>query len=531
MPRPPIRTRPVPEWLPSGPWRGVRDAQEPTAHDPAFLLQSLNVYRRPGTAGGAYVGRPGWARMGATALGTVVQGVIAWTNASGVVIRCAVVDGALQTYDPGTNAWTVAVTTANLTTASVTLATTGKVALVPFAGKLMVSDGVNPLITWDGTAGAGGIAQIASVGPFYGPLVVYYAKLFGIKASARNTLLWSEENDPTLGYDVGGYNNAWDNPGGQTAPLHALAATNEALYVFRERFSIAITGAVNDDFQTAGTRANLSEEIGTVSPWAVQVIPQGVAVVDADGKPYLFRYGTPPTPLWADCWETVQGMPRAALPTALSGIEWQTQTLAFGVPDVGQTKPTRWLVFSLEDLQFMGVWRWAITADCAGPWITAAGARRWAHAGTDGAVYQHGCTDTGPWNDALLAGAAYIQHEVTTGSLGYGIDRELHVDQIEAGLAAVDVSNVAVSYETPRGTSLPLNVDTTAVTGGLQWDVDDWDEANWASASRDRRFRVGVAGRGRWVRVSLRHAEDAEQFGALMIRARCTATDGHPSVP
>jgi hypothetical protein len=124
----------------------------------------------------------------------------------------------------------------------------------------------------------------------------------------------------------------------------------------------------------------------------------------------------------------------------------------------------------------------------------------------------------------------YIDHAVVSGPLGYDLDRELIIDQIEAAVTGTGVSAVSVSYETPRGSSLPLDV-TLSAGDGLLWDVDDWDEADWAGVTRDQRVRVGVRGRGRWVRVRLAHSVAGEPFGLTAIRARTFTTQGNPSAP
>jgi len=351
----------------------MRDAPEPTAGVPTLALYVGNMGRVPGPLGAGLTSRPGFSAMGtaATALGSVgvrtAQALLTWTNASGVRVTTAIVGGKIYGYTWTTSTWTEVVTAGNLTTATITLSATARVALVPFADGLVVSDGTNTPFWWDGTAGATGLTKMTNAPAFYGPPTVYYSKLIGIKASARNTFVWSEEGDPNLGYEAGGYNNGWDNPGGYSDPLTSVIATNDALYLFRERNSIAVTGAIAADFATAGTRSNLSEDVGTLSPWATYATAQGILVVDADAQPWLMRLGmAEPAPLWGDCRQTVRGTPRASLANVQTVQDDTTYSILIGYPEIGGTDPTAWLCFAQEDLGFVGVWSWPEATQRAG---------------------------------------------------------------------------------------------------------------------------------------------------------------------
>lgn len=533
--RKPARTLPREEVLTAGPFRGMRDAPSVTTSDPALALEVRNMVRVPGPVGGGLTGRPGFVQMGAqqgTGATRVVQGGTTWTKADGTQQTVAVINGQLVGYTWGTDTWAVVVSAANLATASCALSASAKVALVAFADGLVVSDGVNTPFWWDGTSGAGGVTGMTNAPVFYGPPTVYYSKLFGIKSSARQTLVWSEEGDPNWGYEAGGYNNAWDNPGGYPDPMTSIIGTNEAIYVFRERISLAITGAVGPDFATAGTRANLSELIGTLSPWATIVVPQGVFVVDANAQPWLFRYGQEAVKLWDDCYETVRTTPRSALGTAQTVIDESTRSVVLGLPEINQSNPSHFLAFSLDDLQFVGIWSWAEDIDRMFSVTDADGVQRWAHAGSnDGYLYAHGTLDDGPWSDDLASGDVYIPHSVVTAALGYDLDRELMFDQLEAAITGDGLTSLTVSYETPRGLSTPLVVDVASASDGLTWDVDDWNEANWATSVVESRFRVGLFSRGRWMRQRLAHGAIDETFGVTLLRVRAFATSGNPKSP
>lgn len=530
MPRRPVRTLPTPEVLIAGPFRGMRDAPEPTASDPGLALYAGNMCRQPGPPNSGLISRPGFGAMGSVLTGTC-QAILTWTMVSGTRITTAIVNGKVYSYNWSTTTWSEVVTAADLSGKAITLSSSARVALVPFADGVVVSDGTNTPWHWTGASGAGGLTKLTNAPAFYGPPVVYYSKLIGIKASDRSTMVWSEEGQPNTGYEAGGYNNAWDNPGGYADPMTSLAATNEALYVFRERVALAITGAVTSDWATAGTRSNVSEDIGTLSPWATTTTADGVLIVDADAMPWLVQLGQSPRPIWTDCRQTMRGTPRAVLSEIQTVQDDSTYSYLIGYPEVGQTVISAFLCYAQDDWQFCGVWSWGEGTQRIGMVVDGNGVARWAHGGaSDTRLYVHGDLESGPWNDALASGTRYIDHAVVSAPLGYDLDRELIVDQLEAAVTGTGVSSVTVSYETPRGPGTAMTASLNG-GGGFSWDVDDWDVGNWAVVTRDQKVLVGTRARGRWIRVALRHSAANEPFGVTVMRVRATALQGNPSSP
>lgn len=506
--------------------------------DPTLALYAGNVCANSGPQGGGLVGRPGFAGMGTVALGSAgvrtAQAFLTWTDVNGVRQTTGIVGGMVYSYNWNTLTWTNTVTAANLTTAVITLSTTARVSIVPFADGVAICDGVNTPWWWSGVAGAGGLLKLTNAPVFYGPMTVYYSRLVGIKllTGRRSTIVYSEPGLPNTGYEAGGYNNAWDNPGGYAEPLTSICGTNEALYVFRERVSIAITGAVTSDWATAGTRANISEHIGTLSPWATLAVRQGVLIVDAEARPTVVHYGmSAPFAAWLDCAETVRGTPRASLINVQSVRDDATQSIVIGYPEVGQTDLTLFVALASTDLQFGGVWSWGETTQRLGAVVDGNGIARWAHAGVgDGRVYTHGDLDNGPWSDALQSATKYIQHTVTSGTLGYDLGRELLFTVFEAAISGVGITAVTVSYATPRGEGNSVRLSFTA-SGGMMWGVNKWGISKWSATTRDQRLQAGWAGRGRWVRATVRHAELNEPFGITLMRVRASAVSGNPRDP
>jgi len=128
------------------------------------------------------------------------------------------------------------------------VSTSARIYSCVLADQIIFSDGVNTPFMWSGAA----FTVLANCPVLYGQPRIHYAKLFGIKAVKRNTIVWSEENDPTIGYEAGIYNNGWELVQTRAEGLHALFATNEALYYFRERTIGAIRGEVTPDFRSDG---------------------------------------------------------------------------------------------------------------------------------------------------------------------------------------------------------------------------------------------------------------------------------------
>ena len=257
-----------------GPWRGVFDTPSPTGGDPAFLRSARNVCL--GLAG-EWKGRPGWRQLARPAAVGPAQALAGVTFGAGDDRTMAVVGGRLWAYTWATDTW------ADVTPAGRAIAQPGRVALVVFAGQLVVSDGVNLPWAWNPATGAGTTIAWAS-GPWYGAPVVYYAKLFGILAASRDAVEWSEEQSLTQGGTVGGFNNGWNLIQTSRTPLVALAATNEALYVFRTTSTGRILGAVTPRFQSDGVQDGVSAIHGACSPWGVHVDQDAVWWLNQRGR-------------------------------------------------------------------------------------------------------------------------------------------------------------------------------------------------------------------------------------------------------
>ena len=120
----------------------------------------------------------------------------------------------------------------------------------------------------------------------------------GIDPSALRTIIWSEPNDPLTGYQQADYDNAWTLS--QTSPdrIYALAASNVALYYFREYSIGSIQGAPGVDFRNTATNDTVSFNIGCTSPASICQFGQYLYFADALGRTYRFSYGSAPEKIW-----------------------------------------------------------------------------------------------------------------------------------------------------------------------------------------------------------------------------------------
>lgn len=247
-------------------WKGMfTDAgNQPPREGMAHLC--LNCL--PAWPGGPITARPGITAFGATA-GNIVFALFSFYTAASVLVTGRLVkDGSsggahIDTYNWTTGIWTTRVSAAVLFAAGLDLPTPGGAAVhwIPFHGTIVFTDDLNNPWTWDGTNGAG-VVRLTNAPVAYGRAAVYYAKLFFIKNSERNTIVWSEENQANTGYEAGGFNNAWSLTQTSSAPLIGLYGTNDALLYWRSQSTGRILGPVTPSFSTSGVHDGVSATVG-----------------------------------------------------------------------------------------------------------------------------------------------------------------------------------------------------------------------------------------------------------------------------
>lgn len=301
-----------------GPWLGVQDGPAATEGGQQYAQMAQNYYIANPGMGGAWVPRPGWALLNpGHALGTPAarapQGLGVYnrpaSGAGGGPIVVAFVGGRMYQVNPFGNSGTVDVTPAN-----VVLDPVATIYAVNYAGFYVFHDGVHPPYVWSGPGTGNAIlldwdeSGIASHTVAAGPITVYYDQLFFVSAQTplvpnANTLMWSEVNNPTLGYvqTVSGFTFAdtWTLEQTGTDAITCILGTNNALYYWRTGSTGAIYGQVGSDFVTTGTHDAISSTTGTLSPRAVVLTDQAIYFLDQNGRPYYLTPGAgPPVPIW-----------------------------------------------------------------------------------------------------------------------------------------------------------------------------------------------------------------------------------------
>lgn len=498
-----------------GPFIGMRDSLDPPANHPNLARVLRNVYPAQVGHHARVVGRPGFEQLG-TQLGSsgrrTGQLICQFTELDGTEHTIAIVGGHFYEYDWIGGSWTEVLDAADFSGASITLSQTARCYAVTFNNQLIVSDGVNTPWAWDGTSG-GGLTSLTNCPVLFGPPTVYYGKLFGIKSSERSTFVWSEENQPNTGYEAGGYNNAWTIGQTDTNQLTCLLGSNEALYVFRERSTTLVTGAVTPNFASTGTREGVSSTVGTAAPGSVHFVDRDIIFADADGRPHLIRHGLGVIPLWEDFKETLNGLDSAVF-DEVEGF-WdptlEMSRLGYGVD--GGTDRGRQLLFEAErgqEPQAVAVFD-GFEFDRIGVVENSDGEPRILHT-QGGYAYQHGTPEGAIWNDGLNAGDQAILHQIAAPYLGYDEEVEQHWDRLDLLMfTRTDLSNLAIRTETPYGVSSAI---TSSETGDYaRWDEAFWDIANWSTDSQNDHVAIGIDAFGLYIGILMLHEELDEEFG------------------
>ena len=280
-------------------FRGMRDVLHPAPGEEDMPMMITNMLPLDPVGGGDLVTRPPWRTMGTAPhpVNGACQLAYNYLRLDGVNKLILIVDGAIYFWDTSLNPddWAVYISAATLSGASITLSTTARCFAVTIGGKLVISDGTNTPFMYDGVTST--ITKLTACPVLYGQPTVYYAKLFGIKSTERSTFVWSEENDPTIGYEAGGYNNAWELGQTGSEPLNALLGTNQGLFYWRAHSTGIIRGAVTTDFVNDGTHDGVSGTVGTITP-TVLLVDSTIYWVDALGRPYRIAIGGDIEPLY-----------------------------------------------------------------------------------------------------------------------------------------------------------------------------------------------------------------------------------------
>ena len=518
----------------AGPFRGMRDALDQVAPSPAHARLLQNCYPIDPVNGSAVVGRPGFQQMGAIGGASskrVGQLVGQFTKRDGTTYTVRIVGGqGIDTFNHSSRTWTNVVTVANLTTNSITLSETSRISAVVFTDKLVISDGVNVPWMWDGTSGSTGLTKLTNCPVLYGPPVVYFAKLTGIKNSQRNVLVWSEENDATVGYENASYSNSWEMVQTNSEGAYALAPTEDVMYVLRGNSTTAVYGAVSSEFTSTGTQEAVSGTVGTRSPWSVLVHGAHVYFLDSMGRPQVIVGGRlQDPPLWQDVRETCKSVNVAALDVVQSWYDPETRLVCIGYPEGSGVRCSA--IFGISPLTRgpVAIFR-GYEFDRVGVVYNAALERVVVHLASDGYSYDHGTEGGTLWSDAFQSGTAAITHIVESPYLGYDTAFAKRWQRLDFTIRSLTATSMAVQYSIPSGATASLTVSVTSI-GLATFGSAIFGTSVFGGSFAEMHGAVGWNGSGRWLTWKVTHATAGEQFAFLVGTVKAIPADQSPTRP
>lgn len=526
----------------------MRDALEPTSADPSRALLIENSYATQTGSTQAIVGIPGFDWLYGAGSGGVAGDQVQWvgqfTKTTGTQMSVSVCSGQIhkRTYGAlGFTDPTTVITTANLTSASLTLSSTARVYCVTFFNKLFVTDGINTPFLWDGTTN-GGLTKLSNCPVIFGQPVVHYSKVVGIKAGEPDVIVWSEEADATTGYEAGGFNNAWSLPGSKGERINALAASNDYLGILRPRSTTTVLGAINADFNTSGTRASVSEMTGAGGAGATLVLDEGVVTVDSDGRPQFWAKGvgyTQDPPMWQDCANTIAPITHSGVQHIQVAVDENSNLIWIGIPTGGTSTLDKFLLFERTGgvPSFVGTVNaksWT-GAGRIGVWTDESSVPHIVTSFVGGVafptVFIHGNQSDGPWSWNIYGTEHEIPHTVTAAHMGNDIAEEKAFSEFEIEVMLdTRLSDVTFSFKTPNVINSNVNSTDFALDASL-YDVALWDVATYFGASVNTRYRIGTNEWGRWLLPTIVHDELNERFALIRCQAIAFRSSRYPEIP
>lgn len=297
----------------AGPFMGVRDNLDaPYTNAAKYLLSATNGYFRDAAGLSSWLARPAIVTTNPSAqigTGQPGQGTHAHVDpATGTIYRFFAVDGKLYRSDSALATFTdvspVGITIDN------SLQT--RVAFLSVGASMVATDGVNrpwvasnfastPItgtyIDIDGGSGAWSA---------YGKPTIYEDSVMFITATVpsgsavepRVGFVWSEPNQPAVGYTQSGYADFWNMIQTGSDPLYCILGTNSGLFLWRKDSITVATGTPSINFSSTASRDARGDAIGSVSSFAVALFGSNIFFVDAYGRPWMMPLDGDPQPIW-----------------------------------------------------------------------------------------------------------------------------------------------------------------------------------------------------------------------------------------
>lgn len=480
--------------------------------------------------------RPGFKRWSASGNALIVGAAAAvrkvvWSGycrfASKNVLVIINTDGVFSLAGFGSYTITTELTNAQVTGAGANLASvTGAVF---FRQKLIVTTSAGKPWTWDGTTG-GGVSVIANAASGYDLPTVYVAKVFfrkGSGSSLSRTIVWSEENDETIGYETAPYANVWELSQTSQEPINDLVATEGQLVVLRPGSIGSIEGEVDANFKTTATRQSISDVVGSIAGAGAQQFRGFVSVggsvlfFDSQNRPTIYRPGRGLVPLWTQlprvfnkqgppafddvAWSWVSIMGAGELlsdgAVALVGIgchyDPQRRCNVFVLYGQGGPNIAYLFYFNAENDRLVAIWRTSLASSnlcifSTGQPFTSFNTVLTLKIQNDSSLYflDEDNQKTGSqWRDETVSGIgnAYFGMVISP-PFAWDSRREYHWEQLVVTAAAISQKNLITGYLVstfPKGQVAP------ASQGDLVLSV--------TNAPYEERVPFAIDGIGRWL--------------------------------
>jgi hypothetical protein len=502
----------------SGPWRGVNDSLDPFEGAGQYLYDAQNCYIPDPARGSAVLARPGWKCLNpGAALGAGLvrhgQGIFSIVDsappaAPGTLRTFLFVGGKVYRWS-GSVAFP---TFTDVTPVGVTIAMDSWIYCVAINGKLVVSDGTNR--PWVGTnlgstpITATAIQYNTAANPWaaYGQPTIIGGSLFFIALTlntvlARTTILWSEPDDPAIGYLQDGFDNSWELEQTSNDPLYAIVGDNTGFTYFRGNSIGRVDGVVREAFVAASSHDNVSSEIGLAVPISgngagVTTSSSGLWFTDQTG---LIRQ-LPPGGQPLDTWKQLRQLSALGNFTNAGGSTFATYYSALDLvlicwqPNVGSTYSfSNMYMFSASSGTYLGSWTLpggapphivAEGRDVSGLPVLLALGSSGIDISTGGFVYVLRKPSDNWWTDIDHTGTTVLPTRSATPRLLVDTDDEVRFDTVS--VVTMSSAQMQLAYTTPRTAS---TIATAAVPSLSQ---DGSFRASWGTKAigREARFKV-----------------------------------------
>lgn len=520
-----------------GPPKGVRNTTEPydDASTDDFCHDALNGYFRDPALLSGFQARPGAASYapGGTVGPTGTQGIHGHVSTSGAVYNFYVTNGKLYRLSSDLSTGT------DVTPgAPIAIDASNPVQMVSVGDSIIVTDGANK--PWIMTAvsatpvtgtnididGAGGTWSAISPTIYQGSVVLIPNKVpAGSSLNAYMCIVWSEPNQPSVGYTQSGYANFFNVIEQGVDLIGAIWGTNIGLFYWRPS-SIGVLAGSLYNFSTTATRDARSTEVGTLYPNSIAQIQDNIFFADVLGRAWMLPLNGKPIAIWKQMSAIVQNpsnffnnsnnsVPGAAVP------ELNLYTLAAYSTDLLHS-PTYADMFDGVTGNYVGRWQisnsgsTALGIDAMGQIRTDIATAKFAVMGGDSGnagdtLYVLTQVSENLWKDGVGAAQRVPSIFVETDRLGYAASVVYNADL--ANIVTMSSAPLTVTVTTPYTTS---TVETTAEPPG---------------ASNDGTYRAVIgldvmAARGIQVKITPTTAD--AQWGFQRIEAFASAQKAGP---